>query len=117
MRISKEMTIDCAHYLPGHKGKCKNLHGHTYRIRLSIQGQLNDEGMIIDFGELKKIMEEVIGKYDHKFLNDYMANPTVENMAFRLMGELKEWFDPNQSLKLRIYETPDSFAEVFGNEL
>lgn len=71
-QISKEMTFDCAHMLSGHRSKCANLHGHTYKIQLIFQDELIDkkgdtsEGMVIDFADLKQLMqEEIIDNFDH----------------------------------------------------
>lgn len=118
MRISKTMRIECAHFLPGYNGKCADLHGHSYIIRLSIQGAMRNDGMVMDFSKLKDIMESVAGRFDHKMLNDYMDNPTVEEFALLMMSEFVQLIHtPKKYIKLRIWETADSFVEVFGDEV
>lgn len=76
--LSYENKFDAAHFLPNHKGKCKNLHGHTWKVRITIKtNELNKNGMVIDFGELKKIINE----FDHNEINKTLENPTAENLA------------------------------------
>lgn len=72
--VVKEFTFDAAHQLVGHCGKCSRIHGHTYRLRVAVEGPVktedgSDKGMVIDFGDLKKIVQErVINLLDHKFI-------------------------------------------------
>jgi len=83
--ISKKFSLECAHSIEGHPGECKRLHGHTYRIRLTFQGEMLDPlGMLVDFGVIKRLITE---KYDHKDLNICLenVNPTAENLR-RLFG-------------------------------
>ncbi len=82
MIISKEFTFDAAHYLTKYHGKCENLHGHTYRLRVSVEGEIGEEDMVVDFVALKRLVNErVVDKMDHKNLNDLFENPTAELMA------------------------------------
>jgi len=78
--------IDCAHQLPGH-GKCGQLHGHTYRVEVEVEGP-SDGGMVVDFAELKAQVRTVLGRYDHRHWNDFLDYPTVENICERLATEL-----------------------------
>lgn len=73
--VTKEFSFAYAHLLPNHSGKCRNLHGHNAKLVVKVSGQVNyngtrtDEGMVMDFGDLKKIVNEaVVDKWDHKFL-------------------------------------------------
>ncbi len=111
MILFKYFTFDSAHYLPkvpdGHK--CKALHGHTYRLTLYIEGEVDeDTGWVMDFGELKKIALSIVRSLDHKLLNDIpgLENPTCENIARWIWGKLK----PDLPLlsKIKLYETPTS---------
>ncbi|HEY6063145.1 MAG TPA: 6-carboxytetrahydropterin synthase QueD [Chitinophagaceae bacterium] len=86
MEIYKEFAFDSAHFLPnipeGHK--CKNIHGHTYHVRVYIKGEPDEHlGWIIDFKELKNIVSPVIDKLDHTLLNTVsgLENPTAENIT------------------------------------
>lgn len=80
--------FEAAHFLPGHKGKCANLHGHTWRVDLTIRsGTLND-GIVTDFIEVKEALNEVLP--DHTLLNDIIPNPTAENLSAYFYKRLKE---------------------------
>ena len=91
--IAVEETFAAGHALRGYKGKCENVHGHNYKVRVVLAGeQLDQVGLVYDFVELKKRMEEVIGSLDHKFLNDLepftRLNPSAENIAKYFYDEL-----------------------------
>lgn len=114
MIIVKQATFDSAHQLKWHKGKCKNLHGHTYKLEVGVKGKINENGIVIDFGDLKKIIEEkVIEKYDHKLLNDYFENPTAENIAVQILKDLKS----DGVALVRLWETPTCYVEVTHEDL
>jgi 6-pyruvoyltetrahydropterin/6-carboxytetrahydropterin synthase len=110
MLIYKELTFDAAHYLPslseGHK--CKEMHGHTYRLKVWLEGKPSAIGWVMDFSEVKKILQPVLDKIDHKVLNNVegLANPTCELVAMWLWNELK----PRLPLlkKVELHETPTS---------
>ena len=109
MKITKIFTFDSAHKLPWHKGKCKNLHGHTYKLEVTVEGPLNEDGIVVDFGEVKKVVKkEILDKYDHKYLNDFFDNPTAEIMAKDFYDVLKLDL---KIVRLRLWETPNSYAE------
>lgn len=112
--IVKSFSFDSAHVLPWHNGKCKNLHGHTYRLEVSISGALNENGIVCDFSDVSALVKkEIVEKYDHKFLNDFFDNPTAENMAVSFHGTIKGFF-PENYVKIKLHETPTSWAEYGG---
>jgi len=86
MRLGITDFIDCAHQLPGH-GKCGQLHGHTYRVEVEVEGPA-EGGMVVDFADLKAQVRTVLGRYDHRHWNDFLDYPTVENICARLATEL-----------------------------
>jgi 6-pyruvoyltetrahydropterin/6-carboxytetrahydropterin synthase len=91
-QVSVEETFSAGHALRGYKGKCENPHGHNYRVRVEVEGeQLDSIGLLFDFGDLKRILRELIGDIDHKFLNDQAPfdaiNPSAENIAKFLYDE------------------------------
>lgn len=91
MTVFVEDTFDSAHYLPlvpvGHK--CRNLHGHTYKVRFEISGNIDPQlGWVIDYAEIKKVWNEVKAKVDHASLNELMFNPTCENIVICLWNEV-----------------------------
>jgi len=116
MRVCKVFSFDAAHRLPNYEGKCANLHGHRWVLEVEVSGRVGEDGMVVDFAKLKKTVNElVIDKLDHSYLNDIVENPTCENLLELIREILSEplsyvsYFDSLE--RLRLYETPDSFAE------
>ncbi len=114
--IKKRFEFHSAHHLPYHTGLCKNLHGHMYMLDVEIAGPIQSEGpatgMIMDFGLLKKIIQEVvIDKCDHRLLDEVWENPTAENMIENI-AYLIGWALPigNRLLSVTLWETPTSCA-------
>ena len=72
MKITKIIEFSAAHQLPNEEcyGKCSNVHGHTYRLEVTVEGEITNKGWVMNFKDLKKIMMELIDRYDHSFLND-----------------------------------------------
>lgn len=84
--LSVEVSFSAAHQLRGYKGKCENMHGHNWKVQISVMSEdLNDIDLVIDFHELKKMARDVIAPLDHAYLNDIFPftekNPSSENMA------------------------------------
>src|SRR5882672_4492668 len=85
-QVSVEETFSAGHALRGYKGKCENVHGHNYRVRVTLEGpQLDSIGLLVDFTHLKQVIREVMGRLDHQFMNDLepftAVNPSAENVA------------------------------------
>jgi 6-pyruvoyltetrahydropterin/6-carboxytetrahydropterin synthase len=85
-QVSVEETFSAGHALRGYKGKCENVHGHNYRVRVTVEGpQLDAIGLLSDFTHLKHAVREVISILDHQFVNDLepfkTVNPSAENLA------------------------------------
>jgi len=85
-QVSVEETFSAGHALRGYKGKCENVHGHNYRVRVTLEGpQLDSVGLLVDFTQLKKVIREIMGRLDHQFMNDLepftTVNPSAENVA------------------------------------
>lgn len=111
MIIYKQFTFDAAHFLPnvpeGHK--CKNLHGHTYKLTVFVEDNLKEGlGWVIDFSDLKKVIKPIIDQLDHHFLNEIegLENPTSEILAIWLWNRIKPLI-PNLK-KIELNETPTS---------
>jgi 6-pyruvoyltetrahydropterin/6-carboxytetrahydropterin synthase len=115
-RIRVEDDFDASHIIPGHPGKCKNLHGHTYRVEVFVKGDQLDKNDILegaDFTILKKNLADLIAKYDHKHLNDIITgNPTAENIAMTIFRELRALATDGLE-KVRVWESPRSYAEYW----
>ena len=83
MIVRRRFDFEAAHRLPHHTGKCRELHGHSYRLIVAVDRPIDPQsGLAIDFSELKRVVrEEVIARLDHKYLNDLIDNPTAELTA------------------------------------
>ncbi|MGC8765703.1 MAG: 6-carboxytetrahydropterin synthase QueD [Brevinematia bacterium] len=113
--ISKEFSFDAAHQLINYNGKCENLHGHTYKLKITLIGEIRDDGMIIDFIVFKRIVDEkIIEKLDHRFLNEIVPQPTAENIALWIWNELKNGLEgENYSLyEIVLWETESSSVVI-----
>lgn len=144
IRLTKEFSFEAAHALGGYDGPCCEIHGHSYRLFVTIKGEPSTDpmnpkqGMVMDFGVLKKIVhEEIISRFDHalvlrstadkellKLLTAQFDNlievdyqPTCENMlddfARRIIGRLPEGVTLHS---LRLHETASSYAEWFAED-
>lgn len=117
--VTKIFEFEACHHLPHYDGACHNLHGHTYKLEVTIGGKVNKDkanpkcGMILDFKDLKNIVKEVaVDKYDHSDLNNFFQNPTaeimVEKIATDIMNKLPEG---NYLVSCKLWETSTSYAE------
>jgi len=93
-QISVDESFSSGHALRGYKGKCENPHGHNYKVRITFEGpELDSIGLLVDFSHLKRVMREIIGGVDHKYLNDLAPfdtiNPSAENLAKYFFDETK----------------------------
>ena len=137
LTITKSVKFDAAHVLTNHRGLCKNLHGHTYRVDVSVrQAEEDRSDMVMDFKDVKRICEEtVLSKFDHAFIYDETSageseiaavvvkngmraaalpfRSTAENLARWIFGELKGRITGLHAV--RGYETADSCAEYSEN--
>lgn len=130
-RLRKAITLEAAHRLPNHRGKCRRFHGHSYKVEAFVVGEhlvptehsFDDEGMLIDFGVLSGILKKLDTLLDHTYLNDATllagAVPTAEFLAQRVYAFVKAELDDtgvagDRGLRLeriRVWETADSYAE------
>ncbi|WP_040208861.1 6-carboxytetrahydropterin synthase QueD [Neobacillus jeddahensis] len=122
--VSKEFTFDAAHHLHCYEGKCKNLHGHTYKVIFGISGFVDERGLMMDFGDIKEIWKNEIEIYlDHRYLNETLPamNTTAENMvvwiyekmAAALMHKERQTKYSGARVEfVRLFETPTSYAEA-----
>ena len=117
--IAVEETFAAGHALRGYQGKCENVHGHNYKVRVVMTGEKLDRvGLVYDFVELKKRMEEVIRAIDHKFLNELAPftelNPSAENIAKyfyeELSGRLAASANGARLREVTIFETDTTTA-------
>lgn len=109
MRLGIIDYIDSAHYLPGH-GKCGKLHGHTYKIEVLVEGEIQENGMVIDFYDLKKGIKEALKEYDHILLNDLIEFPSCECLCLHIHSKLLKMFV--FSLKVKVWEGEGKWCEM-----
>lgn len=145
IRITKQFSFETGHALYGYDGKCKNVHGHSYKLSVTVIGSpIQDAshvkyGMVIDFGDLKKIVKtEIVDVFDHAtvfnkntphvelakelqsrghnvLLVDYQ--PTSEMMVVDFAEKIKKYLPSNITLhSLRLQETETSFAEWYASD-
>lgn len=120
MYLCREFKFDAAHNLINYHGKCERLHGHTYKLAVTLKGSPDSEGMVFDFVELKKaVNESVLSRLDHSYINDIIPQPTAEYIAewiFRTLdAPLRR---PNCELySVRVWETADSSATVHREDI
>ncbi|MCM8784433.1 MAG: 6-carboxytetrahydropterin synthase QueD [Candidatus Omnitrophica bacterium] len=116
-KIEVESSFSSAHYLRDYQGKCESLHGHNWRVRVTVEGKkLKGNGLLLDFGELKQNLKIVLEELDHKNLNEISYfrknNPTSENIAKFIFGCLKNRLrSQNHRLKkVTVWENETSSA-------
>lgn len=116
MLLTKEFIFHASHFLPNYHGKCENLHGHSYKLLVTIEGPVCDDGLVFDFVQLKNIVKkQVISVLDHHHLNDIIPISSVENIALWVWKQLSDPIHsfPGRNVKLyevQIWETPTSSA-------
>jgi 6-pyruvoyltetrahydropterin/6-carboxytetrahydropterin synthase len=111
--VTRAFTFEAAHQLPWHPGACRNLHGHGYRLEVTVAGPVNDDGIVIDFADVGAVVRrEVVDRYDHTYLNDLLDNPTAELIAHDAWKRLEAAGLAVE--RLRLWETDDCCVEVTG---
>lgn len=121
--VTKRFTFEASHNLVDYEGACSQLHGHSYKLYVTVSGVVNTDSsevsdcMVLDFKALKSLVEnKVVKKLDHSYLNKYFYQPTAEIMAVRIFEIISKALPKDCVLtKVRLYETEDSYAEVCGN--
>jgi 6-pyruvoyltetrahydropterin/6-carboxytetrahydropterin synthase len=118
--VSVEETFAAGHALRNYKGKCENVHGHNYRVCIVIQGpELDANGLLVDFAEVKTLMRAVIHRLDHQFINDIPPfdelNPSAENIARYFYDEVSRGLAANGAHvgAVKVWETDITCATYF----
>lgn len=115
MLVSKVFLFEAAHQLTKYHGKCENLHGHTYKLIVTVEGSVQDDGMVYDFHLLKNaVKEEIVDRLDHTYLNDLMDNPSAELLVVWMWDRLKEKL-PVRLHELQLWETQTSYVTYHGD--
>ena len=102
MIVRRRFEFEAAHRLPNHPGKCRELHGHSYALAVSVERAVDPaSGLAIDFADLGRIVEEiVVDKLDHRYVNDLIENPTAERMAVWIWQRLAPALDGLREIEL-----------------
>ena len=116
--VSVEQTFAAGHALRNYRGKCENVHGHNYRVLVTLQGQeLDSIGLLVDFVEVKKLIHQVVDRLDHQFINDLtpfdQINPSAENMAKYFYDEISRGIAGEGAVRVsevQIWETDTASA-------
>lgn len=144
MKVTKEFNFCCSHMLSDYDGKCSNLHGHNYKMEVTLEGELlkegNERSMVMDFGTLKSMVNDMIEPWDHaliidttdpkqnklsKFMKDEKLTERIYYIGFRstaenmvniflqcLKTDIQDRSIKNiKSITIKLWETPTSFAE------
>lgn len=115
-RIRVEADFDASHVIPGHPGKCRNLHGHFYKVELFVAGnELDSNGILAgaDFLDLEGALRDIVGIYDHRHLNDILGDKTTaENIARTIYDEVNKRGIRNLE-RVRVWESPRNYAEYW----
>src|ERR1700689_4770633 len=111
--VAVEQTFAAGHALRNYKGKCENVHGHNFKVRVVIEGEKLDEtGLLVDFLDVKAAMQSIIDRLDHVFLNDVapfdVKNPSAENIAEYFYQEMTRGLGTGVAVRIRevrVWET------------
>ncbi len=113
MRVTRTFGFEAAHHLPGYDGKCARVHGHSYMLHVTVDAPVGDDGLAMDFVDIKRIVEErVIDRLDHRDLNEIIEQPSAENIAIWSWNELGEL----PLTEIRVQETPSCWVTYNGPE-
>jgi 6-pyruvoyltetrahydropterin/6-carboxytetrahydropterin synthase len=120
--VRAEASFSAAHFLSRYHGKCENLHGHNYRVRVTARGKTLDAGgMLIDFGVLKKALRGVTEKMDHVTLNDLPAfsdgNPSAENIAKFVYERMHAELPAADISRVEVFETDSNKATYSPDQI
>ncbi len=116
-RLRIESEFDAAHKIDGYKGKCAQLHGHTYKVEIFVLAkELDSIGISVDLRLLKEKLLKITERFDHSFLNELkeLGNPSTENISKYIFQKMKDNLPNNATLeKIRVWETPKGWCEYF----
>ncbi len=144
IRVTKRFHFEMAHTLLEYDGLCRNIHGHSYNLEVTLTGEPRNEpnhpkdGMVMDFGEIKELVKtRIVNRFDHALMVNRLVSsermellkkttervivvdfqPTSENIAVFIAGILQQHLPPDVTLfSIRLYETNTSFAEWFAGD-
>lgn len=111
MRVSRDFVFDAAHRLENYGGKCEELHGHTWKLRVTVEAPVGEDGLAFDFAEIEKETGRlVLSDLDHSYLNDRIRPPSAENVAVWIWERLSRL----PLVEIRVWETRDCSVTYDG---
>jgi 6-pyruvoyltetrahydropterin/6-carboxytetrahydropterin synthase len=114
MKIGLSMEFDAAHHLPGYNGKCSRVHGHTYTTEVIIEGPVGDDGFVMDFYSLKKLVSSALEDLDHSDLNEIISSPTAERIAEWIFKRVKRDLDSTnvELVSVKLWEGKNKWVMI-----
>ncbi len=111
--VTKLFEFEACHHLPNYNGACSRNHGHSYKLEVEIEGEVDKiSGMVMDFSLLKQVVKtNIIDKFDHQDLNTFYDIPTAEVMVVDIF-RLLQGCTKDKIIRVRLYETSTSYAEM-----
>ncbi len=131
MKIAKEFNWEMGHRLPFHEGKCRNLHGHSYKMRVELEGEIEENGMVMDYYDVKTLIEPIVENLDHSVMayekdselidalktlgskvNIVPFQTTAENICLYFLNKIKEINKAKNITRARVwvFETENTYA-------
>ncbi len=113
MLVSRDFCFEAAHRLENYDGKCETMHGHSWKLRVTVRGAVGADGLAFDFNKLEReVKEHVLSVLDHTYLNDHLSLPSAEGVAMWVWERLSHL----PLAEIRVWETPDCVVTYDGRE-
>ena len=120
MLVTRIFTFAAAHHLTDYHGACERPHGHTYKVAVTIEGPIRNDGLVLDFVELKRVVNErVLNFLDHTDLNDRFKNPSAELISVWIWEQLKDVGSLTKTevklKKVKLWEGENTYVSYKGD--
>lgn len=120
MKITRKFSFSAAHHLTDYCGACERVHGHTYHLSVTVQGPVQKNGLVLDFVELKRVVQDkVLSQMDHMDLNNILKNPSAENISVWIWDKLKnigkETGSKAKLVEIKLWEGDNTYVTYDGN--
>lgn len=113
MKLGVVLCFDAAHSLPGYEGKCRRVHGHTYRVEVAIEGEKDPRTQfVMDYFDLEKAVKEVLDGLDHRYLNEIIEHPSCENIALYIREKLEQKLRNVKLVYVKLWEGENKWTMV-----
>lgn len=112
-QVTKIFKFEMGHVLTdSYSEECKTPHGHSYKAEITFEGDTNSMGMVMDFKEIKELVEPVIKRFDHTFISTetFGCNPTAENLAATIFNDIRK--KTHKLIRVKLWETSTCFVEI-----